>query len=113
MTTRHPPAPEATLAHWAALREKHPVSLANAWRQLRAAIAYRAPDSPPPVPMLVLFSAADGLVNPACSETLARRWNLPWRRHPSAGHDQPLDDPAWVTRQVIDWLACQKLDTAP
>ena len=113
MTTRHPPAPEATLARWTALRERHPVSLANAWRQLRAAIGYRAPRFAPPVPLLVLYSAADGLVNPRCSEALIQHWGVPWQRHPSAGHDLPLDDAGWVTRQVQEWLARQKPDTPP
>lgn len=111
MTSRHPRDPEATLAHWVALRARHPVTLANAWRQLRAAIAYEAPHEPPPVPLLVLCSGADGLVNPCCSETLAARWRVPLLRHPSAGHDLPLDDPAWVARQVAEWLRRDKLDT--
>lgn len=111
MTSRHPPAPQATLARWVALRHEHPVSLGNAWRQLRAAIGYQAPAHPPPVPLLVLLSAADGLVDPRCSEALARHWAVPFRRHPSAGHDLPLDDAGWVARQVMDWLKTQKLDT--
>ncbi|RRS03153.1 alpha/beta hydrolase [Aquabacterium soli] len=110
MTTRHPPAPDATLAHWVALRQRHPVTLPNAWRQLRAAIRYRAPDQAPAVPLLVLYSGADGLVNPRCSEALIRRWGAPSQRHPTAGHDLPLDDAAWVTQQVLTWLICQKLD---
>lgn len=105
MTTRHPPDPAATLAHWVVLRRRHPVSHANAWRQLLAATRFKAGRAAPTVPMLVLHSAADALVHPACSAAVARHWNLPIRQHPSAGHDLPLDDPAWVARQVGDWLA--------
>ena len=111
MTSRHPPEPDTTLAHWATLRQKHPVTLANAWRQLRAAIRYQAPAQPPAVPLLVLYSAADGLVNPRCSDTLIDQWGVPSQRHPTAGHDLPLDDAAWVAQQVHTWMACQKLDT--
>lgn len=110
MTTRHPPAPDATLAHWVALRQRHPVSLANAWRQLRAAIRYRAPEHAPGTHLLVLYSGADGLVNPRCSEALIRQWGVSSQRHPTAGHDLPLDDAAWVIRQVLSWLDSQKMD---
>lgn len=111
MTTRHPPQAAEVLAQWVALRHRHPVTLANAWRQLRAAIAYQAPTLLPDMPVLVLFSAADGLVNPRCSESLAKHWGVDWRRHPTAGHDLPLDDAPWVIEQVRSWLERQKLDT--
>lgn len=108
MTTRHPQSPDATLAHWVALRERHPVSLKNAWRQLRAAIRYEAPRQAPRMPLLVLYSMADGLVSPRCSEALIRHWATPSKCHPSAGHDLPLDDAAWVAHQVQTWLEQQK-----
>jgi predicted alpha/beta hydrolase family esterase len=57
----------------------------------------------------VLVSAADGLVDPRCSQRLAQAWGAPMRKHPTAGHDLPLDDGAWVAREVAAWLAlpCQ------
>lgn len=101
MTTHHPPEPEATLQSWMDLRARHPVSTRNGLRQLWAASRYRAPSGKPPVPMLILNSLADGLVNPACSVTLAKRWQVPLRRHPTAGHDLPLDDAQWVLDQIL------------
>lgn len=101
MTTHHPAVPQATLRHWLDLRAKHPVSTANGLRQLWAASRYRAPLSKPAVPMLILNSLNDDLVNPACSATLAQRWQVPLRRHPTAGHDLPLDDGAWVLAQIL------------
>ena len=35
---------------------------------------------------------------------LAAQWATAFAEHPTAGHDLPLDDGAWVARQVGDWL---------
>lgn len=105
MTARHPNEPKATLAHWLALRATHPVSTGNGLRQLWAAMRYRAPAERPSVPMLLLNSLGDALVHPACSAALSRAWHVPLIRHPTAGHDLPLDAAPWVARQVHDWLA--------
>lgn len=102
LTTRQTPA--AVLDDWVALRRQHPMTRANVLRQLLAAARYRAPRHPPPVPMLVLGSAADAMVDPRCSAELAARWHLPAAWHSDAGHDLPLDDGAWVVRQVLHWL---------
>jgi len=105
MTTRHPAQPEAMLQAWLALRERHPVSTANGLRQLWAATRYRAPAQKPAIPLLILNSLGDQLVNPACSAELARRWQLPLLRHPTAGHDLPQDAGPWVLAQIQHWLA--------
>jgi pimeloyl-ACP methyl ester carboxylesterase len=103
MTTRHPADPQGTLARWIALRTLHPVSTRNGLRQLWAATRYRAPRAAPHVPLLLLNGLGDRLVHPDCSETLARAWRLPLLRHPTAGHDLPLDAPSWVLSQVMAW----------
>ncbi len=98
-----PAARDALLDAWCRYREERPVSPANAVRQLIAAARYRAPARPPPIPMLLLASAGDGLVDSECSRRLAHAWRLPLALHPSAGHDLPLDDPSWVIDQVMAW----------
>ena len=108
MTTRHAPtgaARERLLGEWVAWHREHPVTGANALRQLLAAARFRAPLTPPPVPLLLLTSAQDGLVDTRCSERVAAAWHCDIARHPSAGHDLPLDDPAWVQAEVQRWLA--------
>lgn len=95
--------PQPLLDTWADLRQRQPVSAANALRQLVAAARFRAGAKAPAVPMLVLCSRADALVHPACSHTLAQRWGMPLREHPQAGHDLPLDDAAWVIARVREW----------
>lgn len=94
-----------TLAAWVAYQQEYPVSRNNALRQLIAAGQYRAPARKPAAPILILASAMDRLVNPRCSQRLASLWQTPLLMHPSAGHDLPLDDGPWVTRQVRNWLA--------
>jgi len=92
------------LSAWNAYRREYPVSRRNALRQLLAASRYCAPAAKPPVPVLVLAGAQDALVDPACSRRLAQCWQADFAEHPTAGHDLPLDDGAWVARQVRHWL---------
>jgi pimeloyl-ACP methyl ester carboxylesterase len=96
---------------WVALRERHPVSTANALRQLLAAARYRAPAQAPGVPLRVLVGAGDGLVDPGCSRRLAQAWRLPMAEHPTAGHDLALDDPDWVAAQVETWARLKPDET--
>jgi pimeloyl-ACP methyl ester carboxylesterase len=81
------------------------VSLVNGLKQLWAATQYRAPqEAPAKVPTLLLHSARDELVNPACTRALSARWDWPVACHPTAGHDLPLDDGPWVARHIAHWL---------
>lgn len=96
---------QAELLHaWTAYQREYPVSRRNALRQLAAAVRYRAPARKPPVPMLVLAGARDGLVDPRCSQRVATQWQTGFALHPEAGHDLPLDDGPWVAHQVRNWL---------
>jgi pimeloyl-ACP methyl ester carboxylesterase len=89
---------------WAAWRQEFPVSRSNAIRQLIAAARYRAPVAKPVARALVLTSRRDALVDTRCSQALAAAWNCSIAEHPSAGHDIPLDDGAWVIEQIQEWL---------
>lgn len=99
-TSSDPGSHARVLAEWTRLRERRPVSHANAARQLWAAARHVLPDAPPRVPVLVLCSAGDALVDPACSRRLAARWQVAQAEHPSAGHDLALDAAGWVVDQV-------------
>jgi pimeloyl-ACP methyl ester carboxylesterase len=92
------------LQRWQDYQREYPVTRANALRQLWAAARFRAPAERPRVPLLILSSAGDQLVDPACSANLARAWQAPHAVHPGAGHDLPLDDGAWVAGQVGEWI---------
>jgi len=93
----------ATLKDWTHFATAAPVSRTNALRQLFAAARYRAAPLRSPVPTLLLAGGRDRLVHPACSTALATAWGTPCVIHPQAGHDLPLDDPAWVIDQVRRW----------
>ncbi len=95
----------AVVADWVHARAQRPVSSSNALRQLLAAARYRAPRTCPAERMLLLASAQDGLVSSQCSQAIASAWACPLVLHPWAGHDLPLDDPAWVAGQVAQWSA--------
>lgn len=98
-------APSAELvSEWARYAEEEPVSGPNVLRQLVAAARYRAPESPPEAPILVLASRQDRLVDVRCSIALANRWNAPLAVHESAGHDLALDDPRWLAARVGEWI---------
>jgi len=94
---------EQDIAAWTRIRQDAPVSIANAWRQLKAAAAFSMA-APPACPALVLSSAADHLVHPRCSARLAQAWQVAHHEHPWAGHDLPHDDADWVCRRIAGWV---------
>jgi pimeloyl-ACP methyl ester carboxylesterase len=104
-TSARAAALQPVVADWVAVRRARPVSRLNALRQLMAAARYRLPDPSPAMPVLVLAAAGDRLVNPVCSQRLADAWRCAFALHPQAGHDLPLDDPAWVCAQLRRWLS--------
>jgi pimeloyl-ACP methyl ester carboxylesterase len=103
LTSSSPQRHTQVVAEWVAIRQARPVAAANALRQLWAAARYRHPGPAPRVPVLVLASARDALVDPRCSAELARRWQAGFDRHPDAGHDLPLDDGAWLALRLARW----------
>lgn len=105
LTSNRAEALTPVLPAWTALRRQHPVRAGNAVRQLLAAARYRVRSQPPAVPLLLLGSERDRLVDVRCTLAAARRWDSPVRLHSWAGHDLPLDDPDWVIAQVQAWRA--------
>ncbi len=97
-------ADAALLPGWLALRRAHPVTRANALRQLWAAAHYRAPEAAA-APTLLLAGRGDRLVDHRCSERIAAAWRCRLALHPTAGHDLPLDDADWTIDQLRRWLA--------
>lgn len=99
------PQRDELLRRWVSYAQECPVTRSNVLRQLRAAVSYRATSVPPPVPLLLLAAQHDRLVDVKCSFALAQHWGCPLRLHTAAGHDLPLDDGAWVVRQIAQWIA--------
>lgn len=96
--------PQRLLARWIAYQQEYPVSRINALRQLWSAARYHAPAARPVMPILVLASEQDRLVDARCSISLAQRWQATIHLHPNAGHDLPLDDGQWVAMRIKQWL---------
>ena len=105
LTSQRTPADPGVVARWVAARCAHPVARGNALRQLVAAARFQAPERAPVVNTLILASAGDQLVHCGCSKAIAQAWGCALVVHPAAGHDLPLDDPAWVAREVGAWVA--------
>ena len=87
-----------------AIHQRHPVQLKNVFRQLWAAARHHPPQDKPSIPVLLMNSLGDRMVAPACTQAMARRWNVEPKTHPWAGHDLPLDDPEWVIAAVLEWF---------
>jgi pimeloyl-ACP methyl ester carboxylesterase len=76
--------------------------------QLCAAIRFRAPKNLL-IPAQFLAGARDKLVNPRCTEVLAKFYKREIAVHPDAGHDICLDDPEWVAKQYRQSLESFKI----
>lgn len=95
---------QTVLRQWIAYSERYPVTRKNIFRQLLAAATFRAKLENPGIPILLLASEKDRLVNAKCSLVLAELWDCSVTMHSTAGHDLPLDDPVWVVQQCNRWL---------
>jgi len=94
---------DALAREWAVYHRQRPLRRRNLFRQLLAATRFRAP-ARIEAPTLVLVGEGDRLAHPNCGRRLAAHYGATLRQHPSAGHDLPLDDPAWVAETVRDFV---------
>lgn len=89
---------------WAEKFAGLPVTLKSNWlKQLWAASSYRFPDHKPKTEVLLLASRKDRLVSSTCTENIAHMWALKPHMHPTAGHDLPLEDGAWICQEIQNW----------
>jgi pimeloyl-ACP methyl ester carboxylesterase len=86
------------------IARRRPVQRLNVLRQLLAASRFSVPVKPQ-CPVLLLSGARDQLVDPVCSERLARNWQVQHQQHPAAGHDLVLDAPDWLLGQLLAFYA--------
>lgn len=87
---------------WVKIAQRSKFSRLVAVNQLAAAAQFSLP-SKIKIPMLVLASRADRMVNYKCSEQIAKKYNATIKIHPTAGHDIAVDDASWVIEQIVDW----------
>jgi alpha-beta hydrolase superfamily lysophospholipase len=93
---------EEVLAEWVQIQLTRPVSQSNILLQLFAGARFEAPKSWP-IPLLVLASRQDRMVNSECSQAIANRYGAKILFHPTAGHDLPLDAGSWVATMIAEW----------
>lgn len=104
LVSNHQDIFDSTLDLWEEIQQKRPVSLKNTLRQLAAAACFSAKDFTPKLPILLLGSTADRMVSIKCSREISKRWNLPLKEHPTAGHDITADAPQWVCKEIQDFI---------
>ncbi|WP_207232095.1 alpha/beta fold hydrolase [Corallincola spongiicola] len=73
-----------------------------------AAARYRAPRQKPDVPVILIASSHDQLVNTTCSKQIASQWQCPLSLHPYSGHDLPLDDPHWLAEVIMEHMIIRR-----
>lgn len=91
------------LNQWLSIQQQRPVTRATIITMLRAAAQFRPGSTCTPTG-LVLASERDRMVSVRASEAISKQFNWPISKHPSAGHDLPMDDPHWVATQIARWL---------
>jgi pimeloyl-[acyl-carrier protein] methyl ester esterase len=96
MVSNHHANDPALLQAWYKISTAQAIKKINVLRQLFAAARYRAPSELPGASQLLISSRADRMVSYQCSEYLAAKYRWPLVLHNSAGHDLPIDDPAWL-----------------
>ena len=74
---------------------EYPVSNLSKLNQILAARAFQVVNKVT-VPVHIICSLGDRLVDPSCSKKLADILKAQTHIHPDAGHDLPLDDPQWL-----------------
>lgn len=104
LVSNHPDVFQDTLDMWEKIANERPVSLRNTLRQLLAAARFSIGNWEPAIPISILASTNDRMVNVRCSRSIAGKWKLPILEHPTAGHDLTVDDPAWVARSILEML---------
>lgn len=75
---------------WLKIAKERPVSYLNFANQLAAAARFEGLAEKPRIPVLLLNSLGDRLVEPSCSESLRQAWDCPMDRHPWGGHELHL-----------------------
>lgn len=88
----------------AALHDERPIARINVLRQMLAAARFRAEPVGSRTPVLCLSSTRDRMVDPVCSERIAKALAAQLVSHPRAGHDLTLDDPSWCAEQIAAWM---------
>lgn len=92
------------LDHWDMIQKKRPISRSTTLRQLLAAMTFRVGDFSPNIPVYLIGSTHDRMVNIDCSRKIAQKWKVPLVEHPQGGHDLTSDHPEWMAEEISKFL---------
>lgn len=95
---------EENLASWISIQEARPMSTMNVVRQTIAGLRYKAPESFPEIPTLIIGSYSDRLVCPSCIVKVHSYFGGDILWNETAGHGIPIDAPIWLVDGVKDWI---------
>ena len=91
---------KAFLNSFSEFSEEYPLRKINFFRQLVLANNIFI-DAELKVPLKIICSKNDRLVNYLCSVELAKAFKAELNVHPTSGHDLPLDDPDWLASRIL------------
>lgn len=91
------------LQHWLDIQALRPVSRTTILTMLIAAARFR-PQTSCIQKGLVIASNGDQFVSCKASSALAEGFHWPLIKHPTAGHDIPMDEPDWLCATIRNWL---------
>lgn len=83
---------------WVLLDQKYPMRKINFFRQLYAAMWFKA--SLPECELFFVSSTQDSMVDYRATQALAKKWNANLIINEQDGHDIPLDNPIWLCEKL-------------
>lgn len=95
---------QIVMSEWVELERRFPMQSGNFFRQLVAAMRFRAVK--PQCPVRFVSSRHDPLVSYQATMALARAWHCSLVINEQDGHDIPLDNPDWLCQQLAVWFRC-------
>ncbi|MCW8877526.1 MAG: alpha/beta hydrolase [Kangiellaceae bacterium] len=108
LTCNSRPVDQQVIARWIGIQREHPVSLKNQIRQIAAGARFKLPFKDQMPPVHVVYSRADRLVSPKCSQALIKYFSATSDIHHWGGHDLPQDDPEWIAEVIKDQISLSR-----
>ena len=94
---------DSILQRWIDIQEKRPISKTTLFKQTMAGMFYLTPNTKPAIPILVVGSEGDKIVNPVCIQKVQTHLEADLAMHEYAGHGIPIDAPVWLADQLTHW----------
>ncbi|MCY0966746.1 alpha/beta fold hydrolase [Parathalassolituus penaei] len=97
--------PADVLGEWIRFAWQHPQGWRNTLTQIWSASRYQGLEQAPIKRTFIYTCQHDRLVSSRASERIADHWRKPLHCHTTAGHDLPLEDPAWLLERIAQSTA--------